>query len=345
MIRNLRARHLIDTQGSGSDQLLLIHRSLQLSLLHKLDEDHAKLQAIFNLAVSLTRRMFPRQSPVQFAQNNIWEQCQAYSLQVMSVMSVQAGSSQPLECSIDYALLLSDTSNYFWERNIFSDALRTSDAADAACQHFRGSHEATRADIHTIAGAVRDTCGISERARALYHYEMAVALRQEHLNKGNTADMTSDDLWNYANAWGNMTTILLDYECYGDVILYADLAMTIKRKLLGSGEESIIACYEQNRNKHLALAALGRLEEAKEWEADPENCIEDPTYTNYMIRYHFSHANISVMCGQLEQAHASLQMVLGMRTKIFGATGRSTLDTYYMLAMVELGRSNADAAE
>lgn len=71
---------------------------------------------------------------------------------------------------------------------------------------------------------------------------MAVALRQEHLRLTTNEDITKDYLWNYANAWGNMTAVLLDYECYEDVIIYAELALTIKRKLLGSGAESRIAC-------------------------------------------------------------------------------------------------------
>ncbi|RYP53944.1 hypothetical protein DL768_001166 [Monosporascus sp. mg162] len=320
-------------------------RSLQLNLLQNLDEKPSELQSIFDAVVSLTRRMFPRQSPVQFPQNNLWDKCKTYSVQAMSIMNVHTTSARPPECSINYALLLSDVSNYFWERNIFGDALRASDAAEHACQRFIGSHEVIRADIHTISGAVRDTYGISERPKTLYHYEMAVALRQECLNKSNAADVTREDLWNYANAWGNMSPILMDYECYEDVILYADLALKIKRRLLGSGRESVIACYEQHRNKHVALAALGNFEEAGKWEADPENCIDDPTYAAIMIRYHFFHANISMLGGRLEEADDTLRNVLDKRTELFGPSGRSTLDTYYLLAMVELAKRNYEAAE
>lgn len=345
MIRQLRARHLIDCQGLDRDQLYLMHRSLQLSLLRKMDEEEGKIASIFNMAVSLTRRMFPRQSPVQFPQNDIWEMCEKYSPHVMSIMSAHAASPAPPECSIDYALLLSDVSNYFYERNIFGDALDTSNASVKVCERFDGRHEAVRADIHTIAAAVRDTCGISERLRTLHHYVMTVALRQEHLNKSNPIDVSSNDLWNYANAWGNMTPILLDYECYEDVIIYSDLAITIKKKLLGSGPDSAIACYEPYRNKHIALAALGRLDEAQKWEPDPDNFMADPTYKVIMIRYYFFHANIAILCGNLDSAYTTLQMVLSMRTDIFGPTGRSTLDTYYLLAMLESKRHNNEAAE
>ncbi|KKO97403.1 hypothetical protein THAR02_10491 [Trichoderma harzianum] len=345
MIRQLRARHLIDCQGLDRNQLYLMHRSLQLSLLRKMDEEEGKIASIFNMAVSLTRRMFPRQSPVQFPQNDIWEKCEKYSPHVMSIMSAHAASPAPPECSIDYALLLSDVSNYFYERNIFGDALDTSNVSVKVCERFVGRHEAVRADIHTIAAAVRDTCGISERLRTLHHYVMTVALRQEYLNKSNPIDVSSNDLWNYANAWGNMTPILLDYECYEDVIIYSDLAITMKKKLLGSGQDCAIACYEPYRNKHIALAALGRLDEAQKWEPDPDNFMADPTYKVIMIRYYFFHANIAILCGNLDSAYTTLQMVLSMRTDIFGPTGRSTLDTYYLLAMLESKRHNNEAAE
>lgn len=345
MIRKLTARHLIETQGFGTDQQLFMHRSLQLDLLHRLDKDHAKLQSTFDTAVGLVRRLFPRQSPVQFPQNNLWQKCQKYSLHAMAIMNVHAASQQPPACSISYALLLSDVSTYLYERNIFEDALRASDTAINASARFAGSEEAIRADIHTIAGAVRDTYGISKRSETLHQYEMAVALRQQQIEKTDLADITIDGIWNYANAWGNMTPILLDYECYEDVILYADLAIAIKRKLLGPGAEFVKAAYEQIRNKHVALAALGQFEQAARWDADPENFMQDPAYAAIMVRYHFFHANIAMACGNLEGAHKTLQMVLRSRTELFGASGRSTLDTYYLLAVLELRRNNRELGE
>lgn len=345
MIRKLTARHLIETQGSGKDQQLLIHRSLQLNLLHRLDKDHAKLQSTFETAVNLARRMFPRQSPVQFPQNNLWTRCKKYSPHVMAIMNVYTASENPPECSMTYALLLSDVSTYFYERNIFDDALKASDAAESASARFAGSNETIRADIHTIAGAVRDTCGISMRSKTLYQYEMAIALRQQQIEKTDLKDITAEDLWCYANAWGNMTPILLDYECYEDVILYADLAIGIKRRLLGSGKEFVKAAYEQIRNKHVALAALGHSEQALSWEADSENYLEDPAYVAIMIRYYFFHANIAMVCGNLDGAHETLQMILRLRTNMFGYSGRSTLDTYYLLGVLELRRNNSDLAE
>ncbi|KPM36798.1 hypothetical protein AK830_g9767 [Neonectria ditissima] len=345
VIRKLTARHLIETQGYGKNQELLIHRSLQLNLLHKLDEDQTKLQSTFDIAVSLTRHMFPRQSPVQYPQNNLWERCKKYSTHAMAIMNVHRASQQPPASSIQYALLLSDVSTYFYERNIFEDALRASDAAEAASARFAGSNEAIRADIYTIAGAVRDTYGISKRAETLYQYEMAIALRQQQIEKTNIADITTEDLWNYANAWGNMTPILLDYECYDDVVLYADLAIAIKRRILGSGTDFVKAALEQIRNRNVALAALGHLEEAARWEADSDKYMDDPAYVAIMIRYYFFHANIAMVCGNLQGAHDTLQMILRMRTKLFGPSGRSTLDTYYLLAVLELRRGSSDLAE
>lgn len=345
MVRDLRHRNLIDTEGYGASQILLMHRSLQLNLLHRMDEDEAVVQQTFDLVVDLTRRKFPRQSPVQFPQNDIWEKCKTYSTQVMSVLSMHNASLHPPHCSIDYALLLSDVSNYLWERNSFRDALRTSNAAYEASKSFVGSHEAIRANIHTICGAVRDSFGISERSRASYHYEMAVALRQQDLNKRQPVDVTTDDIWNYANAWGNMSIVLLDCGAYEDAILYAELAIKIKTKLLGPGTYlAMFASYEQNRNKHLAFAALGRHEEASTWEADSLDCITDPKYRAIMLQYFFVHANIALVTGKLSSAFDTLQKVLRMRTDLFGPTDRATLDTYYLIAMVELKRNNPEAA-
>lgn len=346
MIRDLRRHNLIDIEGCGEKEVLIMHRSLQLNLLHQMDDNGTEAQHVFDLVVNLTRRMFPRQSPIQFPQNDNWERCRTYSIQVMSVLGVHNASTHPPECSIDYALLLSDVSNYLWECNSFNDALRTSNAAFQACRHLTGTHEGVRADIHTICGAVRDQFGISERSKGLFHLEMSVALRQQHMNKTPAADMTEIDVWNYANAWGNMTSILLDHGCFEDTVLYADLAIKIKTKLLGQGTYwAIYACYEPNRHKHMALAALGHHEQAKTWEADPLDCIKDPKYKAIMIQYFYMHANIAMMNGELARAYKSLQRVLAMRIEMFGPTDRSTLDTYYLIAMVELKRDNPEAAK
>src|SRR5579862_7624475 len=240
MIASLRTRELIDREVVGGSPCLLMHRSLQRSVLHRLDEDPKILQATFDMSVTLVRKGFPRQSPIQFPQNDIWEKCEKYSSHVMSLMTVYDASAQPPEPSVDFAQVLSDTSNYFWERNIFGDGLRASNTAERVCGKFGDKYKKQRADIHTVAASIRGNYGISERAGTLHRYQKAVALRQGYLNEMEPSDATVDDIFNYANAWGNMSNVMLDYECYEDCILHADLGINIKNKLLGDGYESIV---------------------------------------------------------------------------------------------------------
>lgn len=341
MIRALTDRQLVQKEGRDKGySYFRIHRCLRDSVLHRLDEDFSTFEVTFNMAFTLLRKVFPRQSPIQFPQNDLWKDCELYSAHVMQLRSVYEGSKNLPTPSIGVAELFSDLSNYFWERNFYGDGLRASNTAEKICEQLEGQHHYRRANVYTLAAALRTGYGISERAGALHRFQKAVALRQEHMNRLQPSEVTLEDIINYAHAWSNMGSTLLDYDSYEDTLGYSNLAIAIRMKLGPHKKEIKEYCFDSEKNKALSLAALGRFHEAIELIPDESTLPQDGRFFASLQIFYFLWANITLAAGDLEGAFVRLLKVLKDRARLFGPRARSTLDTYYMLGVVEERREN-----
>ncbi len=324
------------------------HRSFQRSVLHTLDREKGELQAIFEIAFTLLRKVFPRQSPTQFPQNHLWEVCEQYSPHIMSLRKVYKESNQPpsLSISIEFAVLLGDVANYFWERNLFIDALLACDTAENICETLQDRYPNQRADVYTVAACIRLHYGISKRKETLHRCQKALALRQQHLNELHPLDATADDITNYANAWGNLGAVLLDYEFYEEALPYLDCAIALRNGVGGEHGQN----GQTEKDKSLALAALGRFDEAIALIPDdavlenaPPDILKTVIVALWAILYQW--ATIYLNAGKIEDARTKMFKVLESRSKYFGSAGRTTLDTYYLMGTIEQKRGNPNEAE
>ncbi|KAI5814422.1 hypothetical protein BZA77DRAFT_283679 [Pyronema omphalodes] len=341
MIRTLTDRQLVQKEGRGKGySYFRLHRCLCASVLHRLDQDFNTFDATFNMTFKLLRKLFPKQSPIQFPQNDLWADCELYSAHVMQLRLVYEGSKTPPTPSIGVAELFSDISNYFWERNFYGDGLRASDTAEKICEQLEGQYHYRRANVYTLAAAIRTGYGISERAGALHRFQKAVALRQEHMNRLRPNEVTVEDIINYAHAWSNMGSTLLDYDSYEDTLAYSNLAISIRMKLGPHRKKIKEYCFDSEKNKALSLAALGRFPEANELIPDESALPTEGRFFASLQIFHFLWANITLAAGNREGAFVKLQKVLENRKRLFGPRARSTLDTYYMLGVVEERRGN-----
>jgi len=333
MIRTLRSRQLVDRVDVSGKPCLTMHRSLQRTILHQLDTDFEKFQDTFNMAYILIRKVFPRQSPVHNPQHDLWGVCEQYRSHVMNLRAVYVRSFQRPSTSMEFAEILSDAAYYFWERNIYGDGLRASDTAEEICEKFPSQFKNKRANVHTIASAVRWNRGISERRGCLRRFLKSLSLRHQFLNEPGDSNVEIEDISLYANAWNDVGCSLLDYECYEDAVPYFDLSIALKLKL---GDNT--ACLESLKNKALALTGQGRFAEAIELipdEASLPQEVTEPAFVHIFQVFQFTWACIYLNAGYLEKAHEKLVNVLGCRRNLYGESGRSTLDAYYMLAIVK----------
>jgi hypothetical protein len=173
MVSSLFRRQLVTKSEISGKPCLLTHRSLQHSILHRLDNEEGKLQDIFIITFTLLRKVFPRQSSIQFPQNDLWKVWEQYSPHVMSLRKVYAESEERLSLSIEFAEILGDVANYFWERNIFNDGLLACESAEKICNTLEGRFPHQQANIFTLGASILLHDGISERKQSLRRFHRA----------------------------------------------------------------------------------------------------------------------------------------------------------------------------
>ena len=356
MLQNLSRRQLITLSKPSGKTLLVTHRSLQRSILHKLDssepdEDEDSLQSVFDAALALlARQVLPGQSPIQFAKRGLWGRMELYSPHVMNLRKVYAESRHSQPPSIGFAQLLCAVANYFWERNLLTQALLACETAEQICAAFEGQleHLKVRADVYTICGAIMCQEGLPMRRDSLFRLHKALCLRQEYTNSLNPDDATEDDLYNLANAWSNVGALLVDHDMFEPAIPYLDFAMEIRRGLNPASARQMNG--ESESLKSLCLAGLGKYDEAmglivpeSEMQTWPKSFLDDVYLHTLIFKLRWS--SIYLRVGRTEEAYALAHRVWDERCLVFQRSNRASLDTAFLLAMIEQKRGNHDAAK
>lgn len=119
VIQNLRKRSLILDGESG--RCLVMHRSVQQGILHRLMQDPAAQQKSFRNAFSIVRQKTPRSSPIQVP---ILEtsHMQRYTKAMPHIMSLRAGflraNNSPVDLAEQFVQLLYDAGITLWWQGI-----------------------------------------------------------------------------------------------------------------------------------------------------------------------------------------------------------------------------------
>jgi tetratricopeptide (TPR) repeat protein len=341
MIGELASRHLVTRETVLQKPQLSIHRSLQKSVLHDLDQDFALFQQIFDLAFTLIRKVYPPQSPTHDPQNEHWVTQELYQPHILSLHSVYKKSSKKPIASIAFAELLSDAVYYFWERGTLRDGKLLTNTAEEICRHYPGSYK-IKANVYSLGAALRWSRGITERAPILYRLLRALALLQKHINELTPDKITPEILRLYATSWNDVAAAFIDHEFYDDAIRCLNLCVTIKR---GLGDQ--LGVWGANRYKSLALAWLGRVNEALELIPAGDEVLPallELRCASFYERCRFGWANVFVMSGNFQRAHVLLQENLRNRKRLCGEAGLFTLDTYYLLGITQHKMGNTQEA-
>ncbi|KAL4937746.1 hypothetical protein BDV06DRAFT_226681 [Aspergillus oleicola] len=332
MIGELASQHLVSRETIAQKPQLLIHRSLQKSVLHSLDREPHLLQHTFNLAFTLIRKVYPKQSPTHDPQNQHWQTQELYQPHILSLHTTYKQSEAcQLSASIGFAELLSDAVYYLFERGMHTDSLKLSDTAEDICRKCPDASYISRANIYSLAVAVRWNRGISHRAALLHRVLKGLALLHKHINELDPNDATSEVLRLYATSWNDIGAILMDYECYEDALECLDLCESIKGCL---GDR--LGVLGAARNRSLALVWLGRFGEAVDLVPDESDVLPEllaPECVSYYGRCRYAWGNVLMMAGKTGRAESLLQKELHSRKLLFGETGHYTLDAYYLLGV------------
>ncbi|KIX09848.1 uncharacterized protein Z518_00929 [Rhinocladiella mackenziei CBS 650.93] len=336
VVNQITDRQLVDYQTVGGNACFVMHRSLQRSILHRLDGDQDRLQHIFQITADMLRRVVPRQHEAQIPSSELWPSWERRRPQVMSLADVYRQSATKPKVSIDFAEMLCDIANYCWERCLLRDGLVANQLAESICDMIQG-HFDRRADIYAIGGGLRMYDGISGRATNFEVSMKALNLRQQHIDETLDETITAMDCFKYSNAWSDIGETLLDYGCYAAAGPYFELSMSVKYKI---GTDIVYLINEYH--KAIALAGQGMYEaavqELREATATMESVMGPTCAAVQSFRLGF--ACLLLCAGQLEPALDQINKVISCREVLFGRYGRPTLDAYYVMSVIQERRGD-----
>ncbi|OAA43580.1 Tetratricopeptide-like helical [Cordyceps fumosorosea ARSEF 2679] len=343
----MSSRYLVERHRTDQGALLLMHRVVQKHILSRLEQEPKEFQQIFDLAVKLILAVFPKQSPVQTPQNDLWEERELVSPHVLNLCKIFEKNLAALpSAGIEFAEMLSDASSYFWERGLYTEAFQTSDSAEAICSRLGNNLSAQKANIYAIAAAIRVDHGISQRSNSWDKLNKALQMRQFHLHVVKPELITDEDITCWGNAWNDIGCGLIDLGFYDVALDFLFLAWEQKR--------ASILCQQQYNhfpespmNVSLALAGTGRYKESialmsETTENTDRNFTRDCAVAQQV---HISLASILVSAGRYSDAFSEVREVYERSIKLFGLSSRRTSDAAYLLATVEQKRGNMERAK
>ncbi|EXL71117.1 hypothetical protein FOPG_13083 [Fusarium oxysporum f. sp. conglutinans race 2 54008] len=347
VVSDIRSHHLVQRQGSDGSAYLLLHGLLQKHFLTRLEKNPEELLDVFKRAYRLISNMFPKQSPLQTPQNDLWDRRELYTPHIKSLCAVFNNNRRSLlSVGIAFAELLGDSTSYFWERGFYKEGYETSDAAEAVCDTLENEYASEKANIYAISGAIRQGHGISQRRRCIETWGKALKLRHAHLQAKIPYMIIDEDIVCWGNAWNDLGCIYVDLGSYAEAFDFFMLAWEI-RKASPLCQQHYNHFPESPMNVAIALAGMSKHQEAIDLMSETTQST-DKAFTDHNCAVvqtaHFALVSILVSAGRYEDAFSEARAVYERRNNIFGLASRQTSDAAYMLAVVEEKRGNFDKA-
>lgn len=327
-----------------------MHRALKQHLIHLLDEQGSgKLQLVFERALSLVRRAFPRGDELQAPTNHTWEACEARLPHVSSLQTIFESWTPQLKATMPFATLLADTGNHLWERGLVKQALGIMDTGEKVCEGL--SHESevhtVHANICAISSAVYLDIGFSGRHKALALVKKALELRQRRMRMLDENDKgTATDALQLANAWNDLGVILIQMGEYEKAVPSFDESLKLKNTW---ASEDIIPWHFGETYKNLAIVELSRrnFENARAYATRATSLstrnMGEKTASTFKAK--FVMATVLLNCNDLQASLLIHKEVLAGRREVMGERHQTTKDSFYALGAIYELRNKWDKAE
>lgn len=326
-----------------------IHRALQQSLLHRLDKDPSARQDAFEIAHSIIRRAFPRQSDVQAPSNQNWPANEACLAHALHLENVYKASPTPIQPPTGFAELLADVSNYMWERGLYQRGITTGQLAKRIHQEHESeaseqSHDLIEhSKVCTLLCCIYLELGISGRneglTEALESWELR---RQFRAQSSPTDEMAQENLLLVANSWNDIACCMMEYGCYETAESWLSKSLELKQDLAEDGIASFNFA-ENFKNLAILRTAQGRPAEAITLSRKAVLLVEKhnrhESAVTQSFRFHLAYA--LYQAGSYAEALSVHEEVRQMRVPIFGPQNVHTLNSYYGcgVALQALGRT------
>lgn len=168
MINELSCRRLIVVKFQDGEEILSIHKSLQLKILKDIERDSQKRKAVFTQAFLLVRKRFPLPSPIQVPEPEKWPICKKNLMHVLQLQKVAMEISPSIQPTVNLARLLSDGGINLWERGMTNERLCLLNSAEAILDKLNCDEKQLRGNIHIIIALLIQDSGLSHIAKNKY---------------------------------------------------------------------------------------------------------------------------------------------------------------------------------
>jgi tetratricopeptide (TPR) repeat protein len=344
----LGKRYLVRRNSTDSKIYFSIHRTLQRSILHRLDEDPTTRQATFEVACSIVRQAIPRPSSVQAPSNDTWEAVETCLGHVLHLEEVYRNSPAGLRASKEFGGLLTDVGNYMWERGFYYEGIRTLESAEKIYEESNESerqHLLEKSKVPTLLAGIHLELGIRGRKRGLDYTVKSWNLRQKH-EKAYASDgeeLPDDDLLLLANSYNDIGCCMLEYGCYDRVEEALGMSIELKKSRSIPEEGHAVFNYAENyKNLAILRTAQGKHTDAIELSMRAARMIagEYGSQNPAAQAFHMHLANALYQAGRFGEALTHHEQIRQARISIFGEHGVHTLNSYYAcgVALHRLGR-------
>ncbi|KAF6229946.1 hypothetical protein HO133_004283 [Letharia lupina] len=344
IIKNLNVRQLVKREApSGGQTYFSVHRSLQLSILHRLSQNTKGRQEAFMQAFALVRAQMPEASRIQASQPDAWHKYDAYVPQISSLRTHSLWPEPKIELPVDFVRVLIDTGVYLWQQGLLVEGKAALETAEKCLEEVPlDDLNILFSDIDDVLGIIDDLTGISCRADSLRRRRRALQIRKIEHGRIAEEDRTRIDEVRLYNAEANLGCAYLNAELFEEAETIFENCL-VQYKSWTTVEEEIPFEYAKYYN-HIAFVRTfqGRHIEAivsARRACDLQQIHGGPNAP--LVQYNrFNLGNQLYHAGELEESLKVNQECLRDRIRVCGKDNLLTLESYSEVGalLFEIGR-------
>lgn len=359
--RSLHKRCLITletttTKDGGEQHVYLIHRSLQLGLRAKLDENPEEREIVFTKAMSIMHRISPKPNHLQIPTERFWPQFQIASPHVLTLCKAFNTAHPPIAGSLSLVELLYGAGFHIWEtwNPRTHDGAYMLETAEKVLGTIDNSGGRLEADISCMLSFFDELVGPSRWPASLARRQEILQMRKalippEHLHETDGESDTkpgtdAESVHLYFNAANDLGLAYLQNNMFEEAAELFELCFK-RYKKWGSPDQHPFEYGKYYHNLAFVRAFQGRHDEAIGLiEQGARIKLKSDGETARYVWYQYDVACLMVQGGRLDDALQLHSSVLERREKLCGSAAEVTLQSLYTVGAMHYHLSNLEEA-
>jgi hypothetical protein len=350
IVGDLDQRQLVKRSSyEDGKRYLSIHRSLQWSILHKLNRAPERRREAFHQAFMIIRNLVPVAPYIETVIKP--ELLPRYKTALPQLISLSEHAKKPLpelNLNQDFATLLCDLGTYLWQQMLADECKSILETAEDIFDQIDYDHDSPlRSNINCQLGILSQLYGISQLEESTRRRKDMARVR-EKLMKRSSLPTTQDEIY----YWGAEADLAYGYLCYGKL----DESYEIMKKCLPLyhkwGLETEYPFEHAKWWRHQGYMKL-RKGDGRDVEGGIESsqhAVDLQTLASgkdgsLVLMYQFDKGQLLYAGGKKEEALDLNLEILRRRIQICGETSHFTLESHAYTGALLYDRGNLDDAE